>query len=84
MAADEHTGAGAPTEDLSVAIATLLMESRLGIEASLMGLRTLSIKHPSLKPEIDVVLHFASQAAEAFEALALKLAEMLPLRGLQA
>jgi hypothetical protein len=84
MANNDNTGTPMSGEDLIAAIASLLMESRLGIEASLMGLRTLSLKHPVLKPEIDVVLRFASQAAEAFEALALKLVELLPLRGLNA
>jgi hypothetical protein len=84
MAADEHTGTQAPGEDLSVAIASLLFECRLTLEAVLMGLRTLVLRHPFLKTEIDVVLRFAQQGAEAFEALALKLVEVLPLRGLQA
>ena len=84
MAADEHTGTQAPGEDLSVAIASLLFECRLAIEAVLMGLRTLALKFPALKSDIDVVVRFAQQGAEAFEALALKLIEVLPLRGLQA
>jgi hypothetical protein len=67
-----------------VAIASLLFECRLTLEAVLMGLRTLVLRHPVLKTEIDVVLRFAQQGTEAFEALALKLAEVLPLRGLQA
>jgi hypothetical protein len=85
MATDEHTGAQAPREDLPVAIGTLLFECRLTIEAARAGLQTLTLQHPApLKSELEVVLRFVSQAVEAFEALAAKLAEALPLTGLQA
>jgi hypothetical protein len=84
MATDEHSGAQAPDKDLPVAISTLLFECRLTIEAARAGAQILSLQHPHLKPELDVLLRFVSQAVEAFEALAVKLAEALPIRGLQA
>ena len=68
-----------------VAIASLLFECRLAIEAARAGLQTLVLQHPDpLKSALEVLLRFVSQAVEAFEALAVKLAEALPIRGLQA
>jgi hypothetical protein len=85
MATDEHTGAAAPREDLLAAITALLFESRLAIEATRAGLQTMALQHPDpLKSALDVLVRFLSQALEAFEALAAKLAEVLPINGQQA
>ena len=86
MADHDNTGAPAPREDLAVSVAALLFECRLANEAARVGLESLSARHPQdpLHSELVVVAGFIIQAAEAFEALALKLIEALPLRGLQA
>lgn len=86
MAEYDNTGTPAPREDLHVAIAALLFECRLTNESARVGLESLSARHPAepLNSELAVVTRFVQQTAEAFDALALKLVEALPLRGLQA
>jgi hypothetical protein len=86
MADNDNNGASAPMEDAHIAIATTLFEARIGLEAAQAGLASLALRYPQqpLNSELGVVGGFVQQSAEAFEALALKLIEVLPLRGLQA
>jgi hypothetical protein len=86
MATDDNNGASAPMEDAHVAIATTLFEARIGLEAAAAGLAALSLRYPQqpLNSELGVVSGFVQQSAEAFEAMTLKLVEVLPIRGLQA
>ena len=86
MAENDNTGAPASREELAVSVATLLFEGRIGLEAALAGLASLALRHPQepLKSELDIVAGFVQQSVDAFEAMAVKLCEVLPLRGLQA
>ena len=85
MADNEHTGAPASKEDPHIAIATTLFEARIGLEAAQAGLASLTLRYPQepLNSELGVVSGFVQQSAEAFESLAKKLVEVLPLRGFQ-
>jgi len=73
-------------EDISVDEATTLFEARIGLEAAQAGLASLTLRYPQqpLNSELGVVSGFLQQSAEAFEALARKLVDVLPLRGFQA
>ena len=86
MAENDNTGASAPKEDPHIAIATTLFEARIGLEAAQAGLASLTLRYPQqpLNAELGVVAGFLQQSAEAFEALARKLVDVLPLRGFQA
>jgi hypothetical protein len=86
MAKNDNTGASAPMEDVHVAIAASLFEARIGLEASAAGLASLALRYPQepLKSELNVVAGFIQQSADAFQAMTLKLVEVLPLRGVQA
>jgi hypothetical protein len=86
MAENDNTGAPAPKEDPHIAIATTLFEARIGLEAAQAGLASLALRYlqQPLNSELGVVSGFLQQSAEAFEALARKLVEVLPLRGFQA
>lgn len=71
---------------LCIAIATTLFEARIGLEAAQAGLASLTLRYPQqpLNSELGVVAGFVQQSSDAFEALARKLVEVLPLRGFQA
>jgi hypothetical protein len=86
MAENDNNGAPAPKEDPHIVIATTLFEARIGLEAAHAGLASLTLRYSQqpLNSELGIVSGFVQQSTEAFEALARKLVEVLPLRGFQA
>jgi hypothetical protein len=80
MAENDNSGAPAPLEDAGATIPALLFECRLTVEATVAGLQSLAPKAPEpIKSELAVLVLFAQQAAKAFEALASRVTDILPL-----
>lgn len=77
MAENDNTGAPGVGEDMTTRVAILLFEARLTVECAIAGLNTLARQYASepLNSEIKAVQAYATQSAEAFEALAIALNE---------